>query len=96
MTYDLDLQFPASYGHDLVTCNNSQSVPKIEWKQTDGRSDRRTDGDDCITCRINAVGKIATKLFMTLLLTSEDDVIILTDAAAATGGDTESSVELRA
>ena len=32
---------------------NGESVPKIEWKQTDGRM----DGGDCITCRINAVGK---------------------------------------
>ena len=30
---------------------NGQSVPKIEWKQTDGRTNR----GDCITRRINAV-----------------------------------------
>jgi len=38
LTYDLDLQSPASYGHDLLTCKssvNDQSVPKIEWQQTD-------------------------------------------------------------
>ena len=29
------------------------SVPKIEWKQTDGQR----DGSDCLTCCINAVGK---------------------------------------
>ena len=32
---------------------NSQSVSKIEWKQTD----RQTDGGDRITCLANAVGK---------------------------------------
>ena len=31
---------------------NGQSVPKIEWKQTDGQ----TDGGDCITTHANAVG----------------------------------------
>ena len=56
---DLDLQSPASYGHDLLTHKssrstlNGQSVLKIKWKQTDGK----TDGGDCITCPINAVGK---------------------------------------
>ena len=32
---------------------NGQSVSKIEWKQTDGR----TDGGDCITSHANAVSK---------------------------------------
>ena len=32
---------------------NSQSVPKIEWKQTD----KQTDGGDRITFLANAVGK---------------------------------------
>ena len=32
---------------------NGQSVPKVEWKQTDGQ----TDGGDCITSHANAVGK---------------------------------------
>ena len=31
---------------------NGQSVPKIEWKQTD----RRTDGGDRITSLVNEVG----------------------------------------
>ena len=35
---------------------NSQSVPKTEWKQTDGQTDKLAGGGDCITCRINAVG----------------------------------------
>ena len=48
LTYDLDLdlQSPASYGGDLLTCkiqDEDQFVPKIEWKQTDG-TDRQTDG----------------------------------------------------
>ena len=38
LTHDLDLQSPASYGHDLPACKSSrssQSVTKIDWKQTD-------------------------------------------------------------
>ena len=31
---------------------NGQSVPKIQWKQTDGQA----DGGDCITSLANAVG----------------------------------------
>ena len=31
---------------------NDQSVPKIEWKQTGGQTDR----SDCITSLVNAVG----------------------------------------
>jgi len=34
-----------------------QSVRKLDWKWTDGR----TDGGDCITSRTNAVGKNFTK-----------------------------------
>ena len=36
---------------------NGQSVLKVQWKQTDGQTDRRTDGGDCITSHANAVGK---------------------------------------
>ena len=39
LTYDLNVQSPPSYGHDLLTRKSSkstvtigQSVPKIEWK----------------------------------------------------------------
>ena len=32
------------------------SVPKLEWKQTDGQMDERMDGADCITFLANAVG----------------------------------------
>jgi len=42
LTYDLGLQSPASYGHDLPAKKykvNDQWVPKIEWKQMDGRID---------------------------------------------------------
>ena len=35
---------------------NGQSVPKIEWKQTDGGL---TDGSDCIISHANAVSKYA-------------------------------------
>ena len=35
---------------------SGQLVPTTEWKQTDGQTDRRTDGCDCITSLANAVG----------------------------------------
>ena len=35
---------------------NGESVPKIEWKQTDGQTYELTDGGDCITSHANAVG----------------------------------------
>ena len=38
---------------------NGQSVPKIELKQTNGRTDQRTDGGDRITSFANAVGNQA-------------------------------------
>ena len=64
LTYDLDLQSHASYGHDLSPHSiqnfkvSGQSVPKIEWKQTDRRTDGRTNGGDCIrpTSHANVVG----------------------------------------
>ena len=43
LTYDIDLQSPASYSHGLLTRKsfkvNGQSVRKTEWKQTDGRTE---------------------------------------------------------
>ena len=60
LSYDVDLQSPASYGHDPLTQKfkvNGESVPKVEWKQTDGRIDGHTDGGVCITSLANAVGK---------------------------------------
>ena len=48
LTYDLNLQSPKSYGHDLTLVQkykvNGQLVSEIEWKQTDGLTDRQTDG----------------------------------------------------
>ena len=59
LTYELDLQSFASCGHAVVMSLSrakvkvhDQSVPKTEWKQTDGQ----TDGVDCITSLANAVG----------------------------------------
>ena len=56
LTHNLDLQSPDSYGHDLLKVQKfkvtDQSVPKIEWKQTDGR----TDEGARITSLANAVG----------------------------------------
>jgi len=41
LTYDLDLQFQSSCGHDPHTNFKGQSVQTIEWKQTDGQTDER-------------------------------------------------------
>ena len=35
---------------------NGQSVPKIEWKQTDGQTNGWTDRGDCITFYARAFG----------------------------------------
>ena len=65
LTYDLDLQSPASYGHDLLTCKRSrstvsrfrrQSGNKRPYGWTDGQTDGRTDRNDYITSLANAVG----------------------------------------
>ena len=40
---------------------NGQSVPKIEWKQTDGK----TDGGDYITSVANAVGNHGRRFGLT-------------------------------
>ena len=61
VTYDLDLQSRESCGHVLLTCKSSRSAvsPMIEWKQTDGQTERRTE---VIALRYtspdNAVGKL--------------------------------------
>ena len=63
LTYDLDPQSSASYGHDLLTCKSLQgqrsvrSEDKAKWKQSDGQ----TDGSDCITSLANAAGKNAAR-----------------------------------
>jgi len=45
LTYDLDLQSPASYGHDLSCANvqDQRSVGSEDRVETDGRMDRRTE-----------------------------------------------------
>jgi len=48
LTSDLDLQSQETYGHDPFTCQRSEVTRFKEWKQT--------DGGDCITSRVNAVG----------------------------------------
>jgi len=56
LTHDLDLQSPVSCGHDLLTCISSRSAV-IDCKdrvETNGR----TDGGDCSSCHINAVGTL--------------------------------------
>ena len=64
LTYDVDLQFSASYGHDLLYAKvqGQRSVHSEGRVETNGRSDKRmdgqTDGSDCITGLANAVGNI--------------------------------------
>jgi len=43
----------------------------LEWKQTDGRTDGRTDEGDCITSRANAVSKNSFTLKQQSLSTKE-------------------------
>ena len=61
LTYDLDLdlQAPASYGHDLYAhakVQGQRSVGSEDRVETNGRSGRRTGGGDRITSLANAVG----------------------------------------
>ena len=46
LTCDFDLQSPASYGHDLfphAKIQGQRSVGSVEWKETDGHTDGRTE-----------------------------------------------------
>ena len=58
LTYDLDLQSLANYGHDLlywhVKVQSQRSIGSEDRVETTGR----TDGGDCNTSQANAVGKI--------------------------------------
>ena len=59
LIYDLDLQSPASYGHDYshAKVRGQQSVGSEDRVETNGRTDRWTDGGDCITSIAYAVGE---------------------------------------
>ena len=51
-TFDLDLQSPASYCHDVLTCKSSRST--VSWFQRQSENkwmDGRTDAGDCISCQ---------------------------------------------
>ena len=54
LTYDLDFRFRASYvmAYSRANVQGQRSVGSENRMETNGR----TDGGDCITCRINAVG----------------------------------------
>ena len=56
LTYDLYLQSPASYGHDLLTRKSSRSVGYEDTVETKRETGEQTDGGDCITSLPNAVG----------------------------------------
>ena len=51
---------------------NSQSIPKIEWKQTDRRTNGQTDGQtdegDYITSLANAIGKYRIQYFISSMI----------------------------
>ena len=53
LTYDLDFQSPASYGHDLLTCivQGQRSVGSEDRVETNAQ----TDVGDCITSLANAI-----------------------------------------
>jgi len=53
LTYDLDLQSQASYGHDPHTHRNNFNGQKIGWKKL---TDRQTDATDRFSFPANAVG----------------------------------------
>ena len=73
LTHDLNLQSPASNGHNLPTSKRSRSM--VSWfqgqsgnKWKDGRTDRRMDGGKCITCHANVVGNTTTTTVRVVLL----------------------------
>ena len=59
-----------TYTHMQKFKVSGQSVPKIEWKQTDGRTDGRTNGGDCITSHANTVGNYLRAKELNILLLS--------------------------
>ena len=57
LTLTYDLQSPAKYGHDLLTCKRSRStVSQFRRQSENRRKDGQTDRDDYITALTNAVG----------------------------------------
>ena len=72
LTYDLDLQSPASivmtYAQQKFEVNG-QSVPKIEWKQMDGRAGDWGNGSDAFGYHSHiSSSKFATNSEYTLCL----------------------------
>ena len=57
---DLDLQSPASYGHDLLACKSSRSTVDGSEESGNKRTDRRMEAIGiCITSHVEAVGNDA-------------------------------------
>jgi len=48
--------------------NHTHARSEFEWKQTDGQTDRHTDGGDCIIPRANAVAKEPVRHVVQLLM----------------------------
>ena len=60
LTYDLDIQSSATYGHELLRCKRSRStVSRFQRQNGNKRTDGHADGGDYITCLANAVGNSA-------------------------------------
>ena len=58
LTYDPDLQSPASYGHNLLTCKSSRSaISRFRRYSGNKLTDGQMDVSDCITSLANVVGK---------------------------------------
>ena len=58
LIYDLDLQSPARYGHDLLTCKSLRSVSIEDRVQTKGRTDRRTEAIALLAALMRSVNII--------------------------------------
>ena len=77
LTYDPDLQFPASYGHDLLMCKRSTVSWFRRWSGNK-RMDRQTDEGDCITSHATAVSNQVDNLIQNVLqkLSGRDAVLL--------------------
>ena len=65
LAYDLDLQSPASHSHDLLTCRSSRLTVnrfQIQCKQTDSRTDRRTEAIALSTSLMRSVSTLSVSV----------------------------------
>ena len=65
LTHDLDLQSPASYGHDLPAYKSSRSTVS-RFQRWSGN--KQTGGEECITSHANAICRYGDSFHVSLLL----------------------------